>query len=65
LPSFKSGVAERSAEEMTERFFLWAAPLTLDADEVGRAGSEIVIAALLADLELTAAVLARWCAELF
>jgi hypothetical protein len=59
--SAKSGVTERSVVEMTERFFL----CTLEAEDAGRLGSEMVIAALLAERELTAAVLARWCAELF
>jgi hypothetical protein len=44
--------------EITERFFLWAAPF--EAEDAGRLGSEMVMAALLAERELTAAVLARW-----
>jgi len=43
---------------MTDKVFL-CAPFTFEAEDAGRLGSDMVIAALLAERELTAAVLAR------
>jgi hypothetical protein len=43
---------------MTDKVFL-CAPVAFEADDAGRLGSDMVMAALLAERELTAAVLAR------